>query len=44
MKDLADAFSVEHYGHVKDELNETYTHDRLITKQWETEINRRLYG
>lgn len=44
MQDLATAFSAEHYPKIRSGLADTYARDRIITKQWETEINRRLYG
>ncbi len=44
MKELITAFSAERYPQIKVELLEIYARDRVLTKQWETEINRRLYG
>jgi hypothetical protein len=44
MKDLIEAFSPRRYPQIKDRLKEIYNRDRMITKQLETEINRRLYG
>jgi len=44
MKELMDAFTEQRYPQIKDELLGIYARDRVITKQWETEINRRLYG
>lgn len=38
------AFSDARYPELVKQLDDTYAHDRVITKQWETEINRRLYG
>ena len=43
MNGLGQAFSAERYLQTKAELLEMYARDRIITKQWETEINRRLY-
>jgi hypothetical protein len=41
---LSASFSDEQYSELKKQLAGIYAHDRVITKQWETEINRRLYG
>jgi hypothetical protein len=44
MNELKEAFTAQRFPQIKDELLRIYARDRVITKQWETEINRRLYG
>jgi hypothetical protein len=43
MKELRAAFSEACYPEVKLRLSDVYAYDRAVTRQWETEINRRLY-
>jgi len=43
MHQIQEAFS-DKYPAVKQRLDEFYSRDRLIIRQWETEINRKLYG
>lgn len=42
--EISKALSDSEYPQVKKKLINTYKHDRIITKQLENEINRRLYG
>ena len=44
MRELIAAFSKESYADVSRRLSDVYAHDRALTRQWENEINRRLYG
>jgi len=41
---LAGAFSEARYPELRKQIEDAYARDRVITKQWEIEINRRLYG
>jgi len=41
--ELTDAFSEDQYPRLRAQLEEIYERDRIVTKQLETEINRRLY-
>jgi hypothetical protein len=43
MREMTDAFSEGRYSHLRAQLQEIYERDRIVTKQLETEINRRLY-
>jgi hypothetical protein len=43
MKELIAAFSERNYDNVNRRLSDVYAHDRAATRQWEAEINRRLY-
>jgi hypothetical protein len=43
MSEIARAFSEEQYPHLLAQLQDIYARDRVVTKQLETEINRRLY-
>jgi hypothetical protein len=43
MKEVIEAFSERKYDEVNRRLSDVYSHDRAVTRQWETEINRRLY-
>jgi hypothetical protein len=40
---IEEAFSETHYPRLKKQLNEIYKRDRVIMRQHEIEINRRLY-
>jgi hypothetical protein len=42
--EISKALSENEYSQLKVQLAEIYKHDRIITKQLENEINRRLYG
>jgi hypothetical protein len=44
MKELIVAFSTESYAEINRRLSDVYAHDRAVTRQWENEINRKLYG
>jgi hypothetical protein len=44
MGPLQEAFSESRYPETKDRLSEVYGYDRAVTRQRETEINRRLYS
>jgi len=41
---LGEAFSDARYLELRKQLEGVYARDRVIAKQWEIEINRRLYG
>lgn len=41
---LSQAFAENEYAATKQRLSEAHKYDRFVTRQWETEINRRLYG
>jgi hypothetical protein len=43
MSEITDAFAEDRYPHLRTQLHEIYERDRIVTKQLETEINRRLY-
>jgi len=43
LRQIQEAFS-DRYPAVRQRLDEVYSRDRLIIRQWETEINRRLYS
>jgi hypothetical protein len=43
MDRLKEAFSPERYAQLEKQLSEVRAFDRVVTRQWETEINRRLY-
>lgn len=43
-QEIADAFSEQGFPNLKAKLCEIYVRDRTVTKQLETEINRKLYG
>jgi hypothetical protein len=40
---LSQAFSEDTYAATKQHLSEAHAYDRVVTRQWENEINRRLY-
>jgi hypothetical protein len=41
---MKNAFSEDHYSTLKKRLAEASKYDRVVARQWENEINRRLYG
>ncbi len=43
MDRLKEVFSQERYAQFKKQISEVNVFDRVVTRQWETEINRRLY-
>jgi hypothetical protein len=43
MKLLQDALSPDRYSGLSPRLENVHEHDRAVIRQWETEINRRLY-
>jgi hypothetical protein len=43
LAEIRDAFAEDRYPHLSAQLQEIYERDRIVTKQLETEINRRLY-
>jgi hypothetical protein len=44
LKVIEEAFSEVHYPEFRKKIDEIYARDRVILKQHETELNRRLYG
>jgi hypothetical protein len=44
LKAIEEAFSEVHYPEFREKIDEIYTRDRIVLKQHETELNRRLYG
>jgi hypothetical protein len=40
---LSRAFSEDTYAATKQHLSEAHEYDRVVTRQWENEVNRRLY-
>ena len=43
MAEMEEAFSGDRHSEVERRLSDIYAHDGAVTRQWETEINRRLY-
>lgn len=44
MRELIAAFSEDSYAEINRRLSDVYARDRVVTRQWEDEINRKLYG
>jgi len=43
IKEITDAVTEDQYPHLRAQLQQEYDRDRIVTKQLETEVNRRLY-
>lgn len=44
LKSIEEALSEAHYPEFREKIDEIYARDRVVLKQHETELNRRLYG